>query len=96
MIGLDCTELMKRVLLTIPALVIVIGMYLAILLVLVRVTLVIGGISTVVLRAAAGCGELVLGMVLLLGGTSIATRMAVWIFRPIELARGIERAEIPS
>jgi hypothetical protein len=67
-------------------------MYLAILLGLVRVTLMIGDISTLALRAAAGCGELALGMVLLLGGTALATRMAVWIFRP----DGIERAEIPS
>jgi hypothetical protein len=93
MIGLGCTEIMKRLLLTVPAFLIVVGMYLAILLVLVRITLMIGDLSTVALRAAAGCGELALGIVLLLGSTALATRMAVWIFRP---ADAIERAEIPS
>jgi hypothetical protein len=93
MIGLGCTRLMKRVLLTIPAILIVVAMYLAILLGLVRVTLMIGDISSVALHAAARCGELALGIVLLLGSTAIATRMAVWIFRP---ANGIESAEIPS
>jgi hypothetical protein len=93
MIGLGCTELMKRVLLTVPSFLIVVAMYLAILLGLVRVTLMIGDISSVALQVVARCGELALGIVLLLGGTAIATRMAVWIFRP---ADGIERAEIPS
>ena len=72
---------------------IVVAMYLAILLGLVRVTLMIGDISPVALHAAARCGELALGIVLLLGGTAIATRMAVWIFGP---AKRFERAEIPS
>ncbi|HEY4840173.1 MAG TPA: hypothetical protein VIH72_16265 [Candidatus Acidoferrales bacterium] len=71
----------------------VIGMYLAILLGLVRVTLMIGDIASSLLRTVAGCGELMLGIVLLLGGTWITTRMAVWIFPP---AKRIERAEIPS
>jgi hypothetical protein len=93
MIGRVCTKFMKRVLLTIPAFLIVIAMYLAILLVLVRVTLMIGDIPSVALRAAARFGELALGIVLLLGGTAFATRLAVWIFR---LADGFERAEIPS
>jgi hypothetical protein len=72
---------------------IVIAMYLAILLGLVRVTLIIGDISSSLWRLVAGCGELVLGIVLLLGGTWITTRMAVWRFGP---ADRIERAEIPS
>jgi hypothetical protein len=84
---------MKRILLTIPAFMIVVAMYLAILLGLVRVTLMIGDISSMALHAAARCGELALGIVLLLGGTAIATRMAVWIFGP---AKRFERAEIPS
>ena len=84
---------MKRVLLTIPAFLIVVGMYLTILLGLVRVTLMIGEISFGVARVAARCGELALGIVLLLGGAWVATHMAVWIFGP---ADRIERAEIPS
>jgi hypothetical protein len=73
---------MRRTLLTIPAFLIVVAIYLAILLVLVRVTLMIGDISSIALHVAARCGELALGIVLLLGGTVLATRMAVWIFRP--------------
>lgn len=93
MTGLVCTKNMKRVLLTIPAFLIVIAMYLAILMGLVRVTLMIGDIASVPIHFAARCGELALGIVLLLGGTVVATRLAVWIFRP---ADGIERVEIPS
>ena len=84
---------MKRVLLTIPAFVIVAGIYLGILFGLVRVTLMIGEISSAVLRAASWGGELTLGIMVLLAGTFVATRMAVWLFRP---ASGIERAGIPS
>ncbi len=84
---------MKRVLLTIPAILIVIGIFLTILMGLVRITLMIGEIPSGVLRAAARCGELTLGIVLLLGGAWVATHLAVWIFGP---AAGIERAEIPS
>ena len=73
---------MKRVLLTIPALLLVTGIYLAILLGLVRVTLMVGAIPNGVLRAVARCGELALAVTLLLGGTFVATRTAVWIFRP--------------
>jgi hypothetical protein len=84
MIGRVCTKLMKRILLTIPAFLIVVGMYLAILLGLVRVTLMIGDIASVPIHFAARCGELALGIVLLLGGTAVATRLAVWIFRPAD------------
>ena len=73
---------MKRVLLTIPALLIVAGMYLTILLGLVRVTLLVGDIPAGVIHLLARCGELVLATLLLLGGTLIATRTAVWIFGP--------------
>lgn len=73
---------MKRVLLTIPALLLVTGIYLAILLGLVRVTLMVGNIPVGMLHALARCGELVLAVTLLLGGTFVATRTAVWIFRP--------------
>ena len=73
---------MKRALLTIPALLIAVGMFLTILMGLVRVTLIIGDISFVVARTAAWCGELALGVVLLLGGAWVTTHMAVWIFRP--------------
>jgi len=84
---------MKRVLLTIPAFLIVIGMFLTILMGLVRVTLMIGEIPSGALRVAARCGEMALGVVLLLGYAWMATHMAVWIFGP---ANRIERAEIPS
>ena len=84
---------MKRVLLTIPAFLIIVAMILAILFSLVRVSLMVGNISSDFVRAVARCGELVLGVILLLGGTFVATRMAVWLFRP---AGGIERSEIPS
>jgi hypothetical protein len=73
---------MKRVLLTIPALAIVTGIYLTILLGLVRVTLLVGNIASGVMHALAGFGELVLAILLLLGGTLVATRTAVWIFGP--------------
>jgi hypothetical protein len=84
---------MKRALLTIPAFLIIVAMILAILFVLVRVSLTVGDIPSDFVRAAARCGELVLGVVLLLGGTFVATRLAVWLFRP---AGGIERPRIPS
>jgi hypothetical protein len=84
---------MKRVLLTIPAFLIVVGIFLTILMGLVRLTLMIGEISSTMLRAAARCGELTLGIVLLLGGIWVATHMAVWIFGP---ATEFDRAEIPS
>lgn len=84
---------MKRVLLTIAAFLIVVGMYLTILLGLVRVTLMISEIPAGLMHAGARCAELALGVALLLGGSWVATHMAVWIFRP---ADGIERAENPS
>lgn len=84
---------MKRVLLAIPAFLTIVAMILAILFVLVRVTLMVGDIPSDFVRAAARCGELVLGVLLLLGGTFVTTRMAVWLFRP---AGGIELPEIPS
>jgi hypothetical protein len=84
---------MKRVLLTIPAFLIVVGMFLTILMGLVRLTLVIGEIPSGMLRVTARCGELALGIVLLLGGAWVATHMAVWIFWP---ANRIEHTEIPS
>jgi hypothetical protein len=74
---------MKRVLLTIPAFLLVVAMFLAILFALVRVSLMIGDIPAGVTHAAARCGEIIIGVALLLGGTSIATRIAVWIFRPV-------------
>jgi hypothetical protein len=73
---------MKRALLTIPALLLVVGIYLTILLGLVRVSLMVGDIPAGALHALARCGELALGVVLLLGGTMAATRAAVWIFGP--------------
>jgi len=84
---------MKRALLTIPAFLMIVAMILAILFALVRVSLMVGDISSDFVRAAARCGELALGVILLLGGTFVTTRMAVWLFRP---AGGIERSEIPS
>lgn len=84
---------MKRVLLTIPAFLIVVAIFLTILLGLVRVTLMIGAISFGVARVAAWCGELALGVVLLLSAAWVATHMAVWIFGP---AIEFERAEISS
>jgi hypothetical protein len=73
---------MKRVLLTIPALLVVVGIYLTILLGLVRVSMLVGDIPAGLLHALARCGELALGVALLLGGTMAATRAAVWIFGP--------------
>jgi hypothetical protein len=73
---------MKRALLTIPALLFVTGIYLTILLGLVRLTLLVGEIPSGVVHALARCGELALGVTLLLGGTYVATHLAVWIFRP--------------
>jgi hypothetical protein len=84
---------MKRALLTIPAFLIIVAMILAILFSLVRVSLMVGDISSDFVRAVARCGELVLGVILLLGGTFVATHLAVWLFRP---AGGIERSGIPS
>lgn len=84
---------MKRVLLTIPAFLIVVGIFLTILMGLVRITLMIGEIPSGALRVAARCGELALGIVLLLGAVWLATHMAVWIFGP---ADEFERAGIPS
>jgi hypothetical protein len=73
---------MKRILLTIPSLIFAVGMYLAILFVLVRVTLYIRQIPSGTLRTFADCGELALGSCLLLGGTFLTTRLAVWLFQP--------------
>jgi hypothetical protein len=84
---------MKRVLLAIPAFAMIVAVILAILFVLVRVSLMVGDISSDLLRAAARCGELVLGVLLLLGGTLVATRIAVWLFRPTETTN---RAANPS
>lgn len=84
---------MKRALLTIPAFLTIVAMILTILFVLVRVTLMVGDISSDVVRAAARCGELVLGVMLLLGGTFVATRIAVWLFRPTDTTN---RAANPS
>jgi len=84
---------MKRVLLTIPAFLFVVGMFLAILFGLVRVSLMVGEIPSGVMHAFARCGELALGVALLLGGTTVATRMAVWLFRP---DAEIDRATISS
>ena len=73
---------MKRYLITPPALLAVIGMYLAILSALVRVTLFINAIPSDLWRSVARAGELILGIGLLLGGTLIATHLAVWLFQP--------------
>ena len=73
---------MKRILLTIPAFLFVVGIYMAIALALVRVSLMIGDIPSIATRAIARGGEMALGIVLLLGGTAVATRLAVWLFRP--------------
>lgn len=72
---------MKRGLFTIPALVLAVGMYLGILLGLVRVTIAIGEIPAGPMHALARCGELAAGIILLLGSTNVTTRMAVWLFR---------------
>jgi hypothetical protein len=74
---------MKRALLTIPGFLLIVAIFLAILFVLVRVSLTVGDISSDFVRVAARCGELALGVLLLLGGTSVATRTAVWLFGPI-------------
>jgi hypothetical protein len=73
---------MKRILLTIPSALFAIGMYLAILFALVRATLYIRQIPGGVLQLLAGCCELALGSALLLTGTFLTTRLAVWLFQP--------------
>jgi hypothetical protein len=84
---------MKRLLLTIPAFLIIVAMILAILFALVRVSLTVGNITSHAIRAAARFGKLVLGVILLVGGTFVATRMAVWLFRPADTTN---RAANPS
>jgi hypothetical protein len=73
---------MARYLLSIPAVAFVIAMYTGILLLLVRLTISITGISAVVLRVLAFTSEAALGIILLLVGTVIATRLAVLLFAP--------------
>jgi hypothetical protein len=73
---------MTRYLLSVPAVAFVISMYTAILLLLVRQTASIQGISAVAVRVLAFTGEGALGIILLLGGTLIATRLAVMLFAP--------------
>ena len=73
---------MLRKILTVPALAVVAVMYMAITLGLVQLTLDIPGISSPAVRLFARCGELGAGVVALLGGTIIATRLAVWLFDP--------------
>jgi F0F1-type ATP synthase membrane subunit c/vacuolar-type H+-ATPase subunit K len=84
---------MKRALLTIPAFLTIVAMMLAILFALVRVSLAVGNITSDAIRAAARCGELVLGVILLLGGTFVATRKAVWLFQSTDTTN---RAANPS
>lgn len=84
---------MKRALLTIPAFVMIVAIILTILFALVRVTLMVGDISSDFVRAIARCGELALGVILLLGGTFVATRLAVWLFQPTDTTN---RAANPS
>ncbi len=73
---------MTRHLLSIPAVAFVISIYTGILLLLVRLAVFISGISAGALRVLAFGGEMALGIVLLLGGTFIATRLAVLLFAP--------------
>jgi hypothetical protein len=73
---------MARYLLSIPAVAFVIAMYTGILLLLVRLTISITGISAVVLRVLAFTSEAALGIILLLVGTVIATWLAVLLFAP--------------
>jgi uncharacterized membrane protein YdcZ (DUF606 family) len=73
---------MSRHFLSIPAAAFVISMYTGILLLLVRLAVSITGISSIPLRALAFCGEAALGIILLLAGTLIATRLAVVLFAP--------------
>jgi hypothetical protein len=73
---------MLRKILTVPALAIVAVMYMAITLGLVRLTLMIAEVPSFATRALARAGELGAGIIVLLGGTFIATRLAVWLFDP--------------
>jgi hypothetical protein len=65
-----------------PLLLVVIGMYLGILFLLVRVTLLIDAMPNGAWHALARFGELFLGIALLLTGTVVATRLGVWLFQP--------------
>ncbi len=73
---------MTRYLISISAVGFVIAMYTGILLLLVRLTISINEISALGLRALASTAEGALGIVLLLGGTYITTRLAVLLFAP--------------
>ncbi len=73
---------MKRYFLMAPALLVVIGMYLGILFLLVRATLLIDAMPHGAWHALARFGELFLGIALLLSGTVVATRLGVWLFQP--------------
>jgi hypothetical protein len=79
---------MTRYLLSLPAVAFVISMYTGILLLLVRLTVSISGIPTGALRVLAFSGEGALGIILLLGGTFIATRLAVFLFTPFSRLPG--------
>jgi hypothetical protein len=73
---------MARKILAIPAVLLIAGMYMCITLGMVRLTLSVGDISAAAVRALARCGELGAGVIVLLGGTFIATKFAVWLFQP--------------
>jgi len=72
----------KRLLLSIPATALVVGLYTGIVLLLVRVTELIAGISGPALRVVAYITDAALGASLLLGATVIVTRLAVLLFAP--------------
>jgi ABC-type sulfate transport system permease subunit len=73
---------MKTLLLTILSLPFAVSVYIAILFGLTHITLFVHNISSAALQIFAGCGALAAGSMLLLGGTILTTRLAVWIFQP--------------
>jgi hypothetical protein len=75
---------MKKILASVVTTVLIVGMTLAAMFILVRATVYVTSLESPLERAAAMGAELLLGVVLLLGTTWLATHLAVRIFSPKE------------